>query len=187
MNADAKPALPLRQFGPDLLTKLGKSTPEGPYVMWKNDEGNGQFSESKEFNHVSEYQDLCDGIHSYLLAEILRSLKDIEDNIGRVELPEEEYSIGLVGPENKPLILSASRKNGIIIHFHNERCSSRYRTLFWKHFLTYVKDLKDYIVRNDIELDKYSGKKPKELWEDISKDIIEKEERGERLQNYGVF
>ena len=164
LNTDSDPAIPLRQFGPDLLTKLGKSTPEGSYLVWKQDTEGEQFSNTEEFQLIMDYQDLSDGIHSYLLADILRSIKDIEDNVGRIELPDDEYSVALVGPENKPFILSASTKKGIIFHFHGERVTSRYRRLFWSHFNKYVKDLKDYIIQNDIQLDNYNDKSPKTLW-----------------------
>jgi len=187
LNPEASPAIPLRQFGPDLLTKLGKSTPEGSYLVWRRELDNEKFSNTEEFKLISDFQNISDGIHSYLLAEILRSLKDIEDNVGRIELPEDEYSVGLIGPENKPFILSASLKKGIIFHFHENRVTSRYRRLFWKHFNTYVKELKDYIIQNGIELDNYSFKSPKAFWEENVSIIKEKEANGEYSDSFGVF
>ena len=187
LSAGSVPVIPLRQFGPDLLTKLGKSIPEGSYIIWKQSTEDEKYSNSEEFQLIKEYHDLSDGIHSYLLAEILRSIKDIEDNVGRIELPDDEYSVGLVGPENKPLIISASSKKGVIFYFHGERATPRYRRLFWSHFNKYVKELKDYILQNDIQLDNYRDKSPKALWEENINIIKEKESRGENLDNFGVF
>lgn len=187
LDLRVKPALPLRQFGPDLFTKLGKSTPEGTYSVWHNTGGKERFTESDVFRLISEYQGLSHGIQSYLLAEILRSVNDIEDNVGRVILPEEEYSMGLLGPENKPIILSASKKQGLMFHFSDQKASSRYRTLFWKLFNVYVNELKEYIEKEGIEKDMISDGTPKQCWDKSISELQKKESSGELIGSFGVF
>ncbi len=187
LDLNAKPALPLRQFAPDLFSKLGKSIPEDTYSVWSSAGEDVKFTESEEYNLITEFVEYSDGIHSYLLAEILRSMNEIEGDVGRLELPEEEFSIVLVGPENKTIILSASNKRGIMFHFNEQQVTKRYRVLFLKLFNSYVKDLKSYVVENKIELDVYSGSSPKNWWLNMNSELNAKESKGEIIQRVGVF
>jgi len=184
LDSDAKPALPLREFAPDLFSKLKASIPEDTYCVWSSAGEDIKFTESEEYPRINELVKLSDGIHSYLLAEILRSINEI---VGRLELPDEEFSMVLVGPENKVVILSASKKRGVMFHFSEEQASSRYRTLFLKLFNTYVEGLRDYITQKEVKLDSYQGSSPKDWWADLNKDLNAKESKGEFVQRVGVF
>jgi hypothetical protein len=187
LDSNAKPVLPLREFSPDLFSKLGKSIPEDTYSPWSSSSEDLKFTDSEEYSLVTELVEYSDGIHSYLLAEILRSINEIENDIGRIELPQEEFSIVLVGPENKTVILSASKKRGIMFHFGEQQVTKRYRILFLKLFNSYVKGLKNYIVENKIELDSYSGNSPKSWWVDMNDELDAKQSKGEVIRRVGVF
>lgn len=187
LDSEAKPALPLREFAPDLFSKLDKSIPEDTYSIWTFSEGDMIFTESEVYNEIDRLVNLTEGIHSYLLAEILRSINEIESNVGKIELPEDEYSIVLVGPENKTVILSASKKRGLMFHFNEQQVSKRYRLMFLKLFNSYVSGLREYITENNIELDSYSGAKPADWWADLNKEIKAKVGKGEIVQRVGVF
>lgn len=187
LDSDAKPALPLREFAPDLFSTLKTSIPEDTYCIWSSEGQEVKFAQSKEYLHIDELAQLSDGIHSYLLAEILRSINEIEQDVGRIELPDEEFSTVLVGPENKVILLSASKKRGVMFHFGEDQTTSRYRTLFLKQFNTYVKGLRDYIAEKEVELDSYSESSPKDWWVNLNKDLKDKESKGEIVQRVGVF
>ncbi|NIP39656.1 MAG: hypothetical protein GWO07_15285 [Candidatus Dadabacteria bacterium] len=187
LDPDAKPALPLREFAADLFSKLGKGIPENTYSIWSSMGEDTKFTDTEDYELIDELVDLTDGIHSYLLAEILRSIKEIEQDVGRIELPDEEFSTVVVGPENQVVILSASKKRGIMLHFNEEQVTNRYRILFLKHFNSYVKGLRNYIAEKNIELDTYSGDSPKKWWIELNNEIKEKESKGEVIQRVGVF
>ena len=187
LDPDTNPALPLREFAPDLFSKLGKGVPEDTYSIWSSMGEDIKFTDSEDYRLIDELVQISDGIHSYLLAEILRSINEIEQDVGRIELPDEEFSTVLIGPENQVLILSASKKRGVMLHFNEQQVSERYRLLFLKHFNSYVKGLRDYITQKNIEPDSYSGDSPKKWWQDLNEEIKSKESRGETVQRVGVF
>ena len=97
----------MRKFAPDLFSKLGKSIPEDTYSLWSCAGEDVKFTESEEYNLITEFVEYSDGIHSYLLAEILRSMNEIEGDVGRLELPEEEFSIVLCNSLNMKYNLCA--------------------------------------------------------------------------------
>jgi hypothetical protein len=129
---------PFRPFGADLLRKQEGDLPGVEYAMWWSTEEDPDFAKSPGVAHIDRTYAALDGIETYVLAAILHSLDLAGKETGRARLPDEEASIPLMGPEDRPLVLSASAEKGLRFHFPTETTPVSYRDRFWKHFADYA-------------------------------------------------
>ena len=139
-------------FDPELL-KTAKEIVPGRYAMWWASENQPAFDASETVRSIRRTYECLEGVQSYILAAVLRSLKLVEKEVGRFVV-EEDVQIPLVGFEGRPIYLSLSREKGVQFQFHTERCSPEYRDAFYRLFSEYVATLRAVVEEKALPRDK---------------------------------
>lgn len=169
---DVEPKPELFPFHPNWLNKAD-GVAEADYAMWRQTAEDSVFTQSPAIESIRRAYELSDGASSYILAAILQQLEIIPAKTPRAQLPADLATIPVVGPENQPIIISASAEKGLRFHFHPDTPAS-YRNLFWKFFAEFCNDLRMQILRAGLPLDDPSA--PWEWWQATEKLIRHKQD-----------
>lgn len=105
----------------------------GKYAMWWSTEEDPFFHKSKTYEYLSKLNEFMKGYESYMVGYLLRQTRILqEQQLSRIELPDQHVNYVIDGPEEKKIILDLSKENGIRFLFPIDKVSSAYRDRFIK-------------------------------------------------------
>lgn len=126
--------------------------PEGNYSLWNRTERESFMANSPLLPLLTDIYDQLEGYESFMAGLLMAGWMGQEYN-GRMAMPEEEFSIGLKGPDHTPAVVSFSQQRGILISLPTATPPT-YRYRLYAHFHQFVTDLLMMIKqRSDIEKD----------------------------------
>ncbi|WP_341904183.1 hypothetical protein [Fluviicola taffensis] len=145
------------------------------FGMWLPNEKDPRFSESSIVEKWDVIYSITKDYWSYIAADILKILDEIDEETFRIGLPEDFQAFAFLTTEGEQIVFSISQEKGIRFHF-SETTSLEYRSDFMDHFIAYCNAWKSLVKQNngeqdeDLEFDKW--------WKytlEVSKGVEEKE------------
>ncbi len=122
------------------------------FAMWLPCEEDKQFAKSPITDKWTEIYSITKLYWSYIAADILKTLGEIDEETFRIGLPENFQAFAFLTVEDEQIVFSVSQEKGIRLHFA-KTTPFEYRLLFMDHFLSYCKAWKDLIEQNNGEQD----------------------------------
>ncbi len=148
---------------------------KGQYGMWWNEEGDQHFHHSKTKEYLLEMYDAMKDYESYVFGILLKEInyKGLE-KFQRVQLPENDQTFIVNGPENKQIAISVSKEKGIRFQFA-KNTNRKYRENFLKHTAKYLKKLNKLLVSSNVQKDESNGENGSDWFHFLIR-VLEKEE-----------
>ena len=125
---------------------------ETNFAMWFPCAQDPLFAASPIIENWSQIYSCTSIYWSYMTADLLKVLQEIDDDTFRMSLPDEFMTFPFLTLENEQVILSLSQEKGIRLHFA-ETTSFAYRAAFVHKFLVYCQGWKKLVDANHGELD----------------------------------
>lgn len=101
--------------------------------MWWSTPEDPLFHQSKTYEWLSKLNEFIKGYESYMVGYLLRQTRIIqEQELSRIELPDQHVNYVIDGPEEKKIVLDLSKEKGIRFLFPIDQVSSAYRDRFLK-------------------------------------------------------
>ncbi len=122
------------------------------FAMWLPCETDRIFSTSPLVAKWTSIYALTKHHWTYLAADLLKTLRLIQDDTFRLELPEQFQSFAFLTSTHEQAIISLSQEKGIRFHFA-ETSSLAMRLTFLEHFCAYCQAWAEWIELNKGELD----------------------------------
>lgn len=107
--------------------RLASSIPPGRYTAWHLDDANPSAEAGSVPEDITRAYVAADGVEPQILSRMLQAWEG-RDSAGEVDLPEIALKVRLVGPQDIPMIMSASSTRGIRMHLPVDRTTSVYRS-----------------------------------------------------------
>lgn len=126
------------------------------FAMWLPCDQDKLFASSPITDKWSTVYTLTRNYWSYITADLLKTLKIVDEKIFRLRLPDDFQSFAFLAPGNEQIILSLSAEKGIRLHF-SETTSLDYRLSFMDNFIQYCKCWKELVDINKGTQDDDSG------------------------------
>jgi len=150
--------------------------PEGiEFAMWMPGEQDKSFATSLIADKWTKIYELTKHCWSYITADMLTTLKVVEEGVTRINLPASFQAFAFLTKENEPVILSLSAEKGIRLHLASTT-TLYYRISFLDQFIRYCDAFKYLVEFNNGEKDADTG--AAEWWRLTCKVSIEAEKNG---------
>jgi hypothetical protein len=176
--------VPLPPFK-DLMTsdfELRKEAwPPGLCSMWWPSRPGERFSESACARDIYRCMRALDGCSTFVLAMLAKDLGSKVD--GRMHLPAAPMVFRTNGPEGRPVAISASRENGIRLHFPENSTPPGYRDLLWYAFANSLEKFSFEAYRR-LPPDLPEDRQGLRQWEFIFKTLRDQETWGGRTDHH---
>lgn len=171
-------------FFPEQLRPGPEVVPPGAYAMWSPTEEEALFGPSETRRLIGRTYEAIAGIESYTLAALSRRIGVVDEGVDRLVMPDDLVSHPAIGPDDKVLVLSASRQKGIRFHFH-ESAAPEYRERVLSGFVADAEALRQAVDIAGDPIDELSGSSPAAWWEAMEQVLGQMEARGEPVEAVG--
>lgn len=156
------PPTHLTRVPPDTTDRCG---------WWKTPD-EADFASSVVAEAVGRANRACEGIHSYVLAALLRAGARLTPE--NVRLPLQPVTLDYVGPEGKRLAFTASPDKGFRWHFDPETIPTNYRDRFWMLWAEYCERFRSFADKDHWPRDPETDPTPLREWELLLKTVRNK-------------
>jgi len=164
----------------------------GEYAMWWWSNLEPAPGASQTLEAIDRAYDALDGIHSYVLAALLKPLGKIEEAEDRVRLPHPGGGFQVQGPDGRVLVLSVMEEKGIRLHLHTQSTPVPYRDWVWRLFAEFAESWRGWVIANDLphDLPSLRFSSPKDHWamvrRSVQEMVAERNTRDMSIGNWGV-
>ena len=126
------------------------------FAMWLPCEEDKLFASSPMLEKWIVLYSLTKHYWSFITADILKTLKVVDENNMRVSLPDNFMAFAFLTTDDEQVILSLSKEKGIRLHFA-ETTPLKYRLLFMNNFILYCNAWKGMVDLNNGKKDEDIG------------------------------
>ncbi len=182
----AEPVDPLRGFGSGDLALLKESPPKEEFAMWWSSDGDALANRSPCVAAIGRAYRALDGIETYVFGAMMRQLRQVGPETGRVRLPKEGATLYVEGPEGRQLLLEASQEKGIRFMFPVKRTPVAYRDAFWTVFADYAETWKKGATERGLARDPAAEVNPLGWWTGMEKVMTAETEKGNPPERIGL-
>ncbi|MGV3611399.1 MAG: hypothetical protein ACO1N0_10645 [Fluviicola sp.] len=126
------------------------------FAMWLPAEKDPRFTESPMVERWNAVYAITKDYWSYIAADILQNLGEIDENTMRIGLPENFQAFAFLTGQDEQVVFSVSQEKGIRFHFSGST-DLEYRLEFMDRFITYCKAWKSLLAENGGEKDEDLG------------------------------
>jgi hypothetical protein len=121
------------------------------YALWWSDNPSNVFSDTVMYKILTEYNEKCCDINTYILGKLGYAL-GLNENDQRVNIPDYDELI-IEGPEGVEIILTISDKTGINFHFPLNPIFEKYRDNFISTFVEFAIAIKTQVIEDNFDRD----------------------------------
>jgi hypothetical protein len=127
---------PVAPFGVGIIKKGQGRPPAGDYAMWWSSPQDADVASSPCVAHVERSVRALDRIESYVFGTLRFSL-GLQPGPDRRPIPPDGVTYSLLGPEDRPILISVDPEKGFGLFFHPELTPVPYRDKLWQEFAEY--------------------------------------------------
>ena len=160
--------------------------PSGKYAMWHATSEEPRFTDSPTANHIQRTYDAFNGFESYAFGFILKML-GLEHELNRYTLPEDTFSMPLVGTDDQIFVFSVSQEKGFRLHFNILTTSTSFQTKIWRLFADFAETFRRVSIRQNIPPDSPTSAKPLDWWHNFQDVLSVVEITGSEVEHFGVI
>lgn len=123
------------------------SPPEGNYSLWNRTERECFFANSQLLPILDAVYNRLPGYESFMAGLLMAGWTGREFD-GRMALPEEDFNLGLKGPDHTPVIVSFSQRRGILFSMPTS-VTPAYRQRLYSHFFNFANALVEMLEKKE--------------------------------------
>ena len=135
--------------------------PDGRWAMWWNTaEAEPRIGEF--FDRLAQVYELSERVYSYLVGSLVHSLRDSDEPMQRVALPQEPMDIPMRGPEGRLCLVSVSAEKGLRFLFPEADQDVEYLLLFLASYAVLVASVRQTVEELNLPLDEVGSESPQQ-------------------------